>query len=253
MLERLIQAGIARLDNEQLARVHAHVLLRRGQGWGSATIAAEVAAAAELAGPDAELIADVGANRGAWTQAALSAFPRAHVHAFEPSRSAFELLAEAVGREPRVSLHNVALGASAGTRTLYADEAASGIASLTRRRLSHFEIEMDIEEKVTMWTLSDWFRESGAARVNVLKLDVEGHELEVMQGAEAFLERIDVIQFEFGGCNIDTRTYLQDFWYFLTGAGYHLHRLGPGGLTRVSAYRELDEVFVTTNYFAARA
>jgi hypothetical protein len=127
------------------------------------------------------------------------------------------------------------------------------MASLTRRRLSHFGIEMDIEEKVTTRTLSDWFQESGAARANVLKLDVEGHELEVMQGAEGFLDRIDVIQFEFGGCNIDTRTYLQDFWYFLTGAGYHLHRLGPGGLTRVDAYRELDEVFVTTNYFAVRA
>jgi len=73
-----------------------------------------------------------------------------------------------------------------------------------------------------------------------------------LDSAASVLDRVGVVQFEFGGCNIDTRTFLQDFWYLLTGAGYRLHRLGPNGLTPVDRYRETDEVFVTTNYFAAR-
>jgi FkbM family methyltransferase len=248
----LVDSVLSRLGEERLAALETAVQRQRGHGWGTATVAAEVAAVRQLAGPTVELVIDVGANRGAWTREALTAFPKCHVHAFEPSKSAFRALSSSLGSEPRVSLWNAGLGATEGTATLYADKEASELASFTRRRLDHFGIDFDIEEQVRVTTLPSWLAESGATRIDVLKLDTEGHELEILESAATVLDRIAVIQFEFGGCNIDTRTFLQDFWYLLTSVGYRLYRLGPSGLTPVEHYRETDEVFVTTNYFAAR-
>ena len=89
-------------------------------------------------------------------------------------------------------------------------------------------------------------------KVDVLKLDVEGHELDVLRAATDQLKTVRVIQFEFGGCNIDTRTYWQDFWYLLSDAGYRLYRLAPRRLIQVSRYHERDESFLTTNFFAQK-
>jgi len=64
---------------------------------------------------------------------------------------------------------------------------------------------------------------------------------------------IRALSFEFGGCNIDSRTFFQDYWYFLTGLGYTIFRITPrGGAFRITQYRETLEYFLTTNYIAVR-
>jgi len=218
-------------------------------------VAQETAAVREHlgdAGDGTLVILDVGANVGAWTLQALNTFPRAQIHAFEPSASAFAQLTLAVGGAKRVSVYPLALGETDGETVLYADSAGSGLASLTKRRLDHFGLQFSFEEPVHISTLESWSRSVGIGEFDVLKLDVEGHEMDVLRGAGRLLERVRVIQFEFGGCNIDTRTYFQDFWYFLTEAGFKLHRLGPAGLAPLTHYSEQDETFTTTNFFASR-
>src|SRR5258708_5935085 len=63
---------------------------------GTAMVAAELAAARELAGPNVELVVDVGANRGAWTREALTRFPECHCPCIraeqERVRSAFVVI-----------------------------------------------------------------------------------------------------------------------------------------------------------------
>ena len=51
--------------------------------------------------------------------------------------------------------------------------------------------------------------------IDIMKLDVEGHELDVLEGSRKTINSIKLIQFEFGGCNIDSKTFFQDFYYFL--------------------------------------
>ncbi|HIO21636.1 MAG TPA: FkbM family methyltransferase, partial [Nitrospirales bacterium] len=88
--------------------------------------------------------------------------------------------------------------------------------------------------------------------ISVCKIDIEGHELDALNGFGEALKHIDVIQFEFGGCNIDTRTFFQDFWYFFTERGFDIYRITPFGAVKINRYRELDEFFTTTNYLAKR-
>lgn len=65
-----------------------------------------------------------------------------------------------------------------------------------------------------MITVDDYCRESHVEHIHLLKIDVEGHELDVLHGATEMFQRkaIDVVTFEFGGCNIDTHTFFQNFF-----------------------------------------
>jgi len=236
-------------------RLEEEVQLVQGKGWGTSTVAAEVAAVRRLLGPSADgplTVLDVGANAGAWTREALRQLPAAHVHSFEPASAARAHLSSEFGSNARVSIHPIALGATDSEATLYADAPGSGLASLSQRRLDHRALSLTHEERVTVRTLPSWLTYTGVDKVDVLKLDVEGHELDVLRAATDQLKTVRVIQFEFGGCNIDTRTYWQDFWYLLSDAGYRLYRLAPRRLIQVSRYHERDESFLTTNFFAQK-
>jgi len=62
---------------------------------------------------------------------------------------------------------------------------------------------------------------------------------------------IDLVAFEFGGCNIDTRTFFQDFWYFFREVHFRIFRITPSGyLYPIESYKEIYEQFRTTNFIA---
>jgi hypothetical protein len=84
-------------------------------------------------------------------------------------------------------------------------------------------------------------------------MDVEGNELNILNGAKRMIENdsIDFIQFEFGGCNIDSRTFFQDFFYLLKER-YRIYRILKNGLYPIDSYSEKYEIFITTNYLAQR-
>lgn len=75
--------------------------------------------------------------------------------------------------------------------------------------------------------------------------------LKVLKGAKDLIGKnsIDFIQFEFGGANIDSRTYFQDFYYLLTPY-YKIYRILKDGLIAIDAYKEIYEIFLTTNFLA---
>jgi hypothetical protein len=64
-------------------------------------------------------------------------------------------------------------------------------------------------------------------------------------------KKIDNIQFEFGGCNIDSRTYFQDFFYLLKD-NYRIYRVLKDGLFEIPTYKETYEIFTTINYSAVK-
>jgi hypothetical protein len=92
--------------------------------------------------------------------------------------------------------------------------------------------------------------------INWLKVDVEGHELEVLKGAESTIssKQIDFISFEFGGANIDTRTFFKDYYNFFDEEDYRIYRILPSGkLYEIQSYKESEEKFRVTNYVAVNS
>jgi FkbM family methyltransferase len=234
----------------KLASIQKILHRRRGFGF-SQGVRHEVAIFLELLGPSGGVVLDVGANVGEWSAAFHELRPDSTIHAFEPSSVAFASLEEKFRNRTNVQCHQLALGKSSGTVNLWADCAGSSLASLTKRNLDHFGLSFSVAEKVEI-TTADSFCAEKNLRPSGLKIDVEGHELDVLEGAGEILGGLKVIQFEFGGTNIDSRTYFQDFFYFLRPRGFRLWRLAPSGLIEVSDYSELDEIFHFANYFATK-
>ena len=119
------------------------------------------------------------------------------------------------------------------------------------RNLDHIGIMFDRVETVKTITFEEyWVQKMDRSEIDFVKLDIEGHELQALKGFGEALKHVGLIQFEFGGTHIDSRTYFRDFWEFLRNSGFELYRMGPLGLNRLEAYSERDEFFFYTNFIA---
>ena len=200
-------------------------------------------------------IFDVGSNKGQYLRLVHENMIGSNysVHCFEPGRESFRQLVESSKGNEHTKLNNIALGNSKGGGVLHYDGVGSGLASLTKRRLDHFSIDFSKEESVELNTVDDYCSENGISHVHLLKIDVEGHELDVLTGAQQMFaaKSIDMATFEFGGCNIDTRTFFQDFWYFFKEVNFNVFRITSSGyLQHLESYSEIYEQFRTTNFVA---
>ncbi len=256
ILKSFIQSILEKIPQSFLSKLEEQSQLYQGKGWGAATTDAEVAAIAYLLkqkGVSRCKALDVGANIGNWTHSFIQEFPESEVVAFEPGKAAYKELSDRMQNVPNVECVNLGLSDNNAEVTLFSDADVSGLSSLHMRRLEHFGIKFDRKELIKVATLDSWIlgKEEGGVSL-VLKLDIEGHELSALLGATETLRQIEIVQFEFGGGNIDSHTYFQDFWYFFTDLEFDLYRLTPTGLNRVAEYSEMLEVFRPTNYFAVR-
>lgn len=207
----------------------------------------------------ASCIFDVGANYGGFINMVMSNHGDNNffIHAFEPGQAAFQILVENTEHIECLKLNNFGLGAAPGEKTLYYSAPGSGLASLTKRRLDHFrkqaiEHENPGSESVKIETLDNYCKSHNIDMIDLLKIDVEGHELDVLLGASEMLSagKIRYLTFEFGGCNIDTRIFFQDYWYFFKRfPTAEIFRITPSGyLLPIRKYLETHEQFRCSNF-----
>lgn len=195
---------------------------------------------------------DVGANVGNYSVLLYEIFnDKSKIFSFEPSKFTYKLLTQNTQQFENVKSYNFGFGDKNASFTLYSNKKGSGIASIYKRRLDHFDINMDVKEEIEIKTIDSFCNEIKIAEINFLKLDIEGNELNALNGAKTMLQNheIDFIQFEFGGCNIDSRTYFQDFYYLLN-KNFNIYRIVKDGLCLIDNYKEMYESFITTNYLA---
>lgn len=149
---------------------------------------------------------DVGANVGYFTLlASRRVGPRGRVIAVEPSPHAHERLARVVGENSlHAELHRIGLSDREGTCTLYPP--APGSNNHTPTMVKYDGAGDPVE--VPVRRLDDCLESWGVPSVDLLKIDVEGHEGKVFAGAERALGsgRIRAILCEFN-----------DFWLRGTG------------------------------------
>ena len=226
----------------------------QGKGYGTSSIASEVGSIKQLLREkDARIVIDIGGNIGNYTEALVKIFPKAEVHIFEPSKLNIEKLKLRFLGQENIKIQQLGVSDKNDTMTLYSNQNGSGLASLSKRRLDHFGIDFNLEEKVRIIRFEDyWINSLKRKEIDILKMDIEGFELSALQGLGDAIKHINAIQIEFGGANIDSRTFFQDFWYFFVQHNYDLFRITPFGVQKIDKYRERDEVFVTTNLIAIR-
>lgn len=196
---------------------------------------------------------DIGGNIGKYSVLLNDIIPQNRIiHAFEPSKITAEKFRETTNGIHDIVLNNCGLSDASGELELFYDTETSGLSSLYQRDLKHANINMSKSEKIHLQRLDDYCINNKIEEIDLLKIDVEGHELAVLKGCGKMLEdrRIKFIQFEFGGCNIDSRTYFKDFFNLLN-PDYKIYRIIHNDIVEMKSYSELNEIFTTVNYFAA--
>jgi len=141
------------------------------------------------------VIFDVGANTGQTVSKIRHYFPGASVYAFEPSPSTFEILNQNCSGLPGVSLWNLGIGSTEAVMML--NECNHSIVSSF---LEPGELGDTVKARTPVNVVSlDHFMEANSiARIDILKIDAQGFELEVFKGAASMMEqhRIGMIFFE---------------------------------------------------------
>ncbi len=199
-------------------------------------------------------IFDVGGNHGNYSKELSDFFnSKATIHSFEPSSKTFEIFLETTKNINNIIPNNFGFSDVENYSTLYTNLDGSGLASIYQRKLDHYGINMDKSEEILLSTIDSYCKTNQIERIHFLKLDIEGNELKALNGAFQMINSkiIDIIQFEFGGCNIDSRTYFQDFFYLLNEK-YRIFRIVKDGLVEMPTYKEIYEIFTSINYLAVR-
>lgn len=194
----------------------------------------------------------MGANVGRWAEYVLKIEPTIRMHCFEPSAATFRQLA--AKRWPdTVRLNQLGLGETEGELELQVVQQGSGLNSLYVRHGVE-SAQVTSTERIRIATIDGYCETNAIEHIDFLKIDVEGHELPVFKGMRRMLElgRIEAIQFEYGGANLDARVYLRDIWDFLTPFGFRFFKLFPAGPRLVPQYRQSMETFKYSNYLAKR-
>ena len=127
---------------------------------------------------------DIGANIGVLSlEASRFVGPKGSVHAFEPATDTFNMLTKNIELNTceNIIAQNVALGASCATVTLYKPNRSQ--ASLIQHDKSYKK-----DQTVHVLTVDQYVTDHNISHVNMMKIDVEGWELEVMHGAAKLLQ-----------------------------------------------------------------
>ena len=232
-----------------IQKINLFVNLYQGKGWGSETFKDEINNCLSLLKIKPKIFVDIGANKGKYTKLIIDKFHDIECYIFEPSSFNDKILKNMFANNKNVTINNFALSSKASKTKLYSNEEGSGWASLTKRRLDHFGTKFDIEEEIESKRFDEYWSKNNKI-LDYVKIDVEGHEMEVLNGFGDLIFNTRLIQFEFGGCNIDTKTYFQDFWYYFLDKNFLIYRITPRGPKLLNFYNEIDEFFLTTNYVA---
>jgi FkbM family methyltransferase len=125
-------------------------------------------------------VVDVGANVGVYTRYLAGLVGKSgRVHAFEPSPANFHRLQGHVAHLPNVLQHQAAVGNRSGSTLLYMSEAMN---------VDHHTYDAGDGRKgieVPIVSLDDYFKQG--ERVDLVKIDVQGHEMNVLEGAKRVL------------------------------------------------------------------
>jgi FkbM family methyltransferase len=206
-----------------------------------------------------KVIVDCGANIGEWTYQLCRESElkdnnfEMDIYSFEPSAYTYRKLVSTIKNigdkeNIRFSPVNKALSSRIGEANLAIANPGAGTNSLVYTE----NIQNQKMESVHLTTLDYFVEQNNISHISLLKIDAEGHDPDVIKGAERLIanQNIGVIQFEYNWRWIFGNNFLRNVFMNLSENGYHLGKVTPKGIQFFPRYSIELETFVESNYIA---
>lgn len=189
-----------------------------------------------LAGHTTGIVLDIGANLGSYVVPLAKQHPHLQFEAFEPQRVVYYQLCTNIflNRLSNVYAHNAGLSSGQAVQTYvlpnYAEETNIGAFSIDfETRAKDYEVKSEgVPERMIITTLDTMQYEN----VRLIKIDVEGHELQVLQGAEHTLRENDYPPIIFEAWTWKFPEKRKAVFDHLESLGYEITELGQNNLAQ---------------------
>lgn len=144
-------------------------------------------------------VVDIGANKGQFALVSRGCFPNAVIFSFEPLAAAAQTYRQVFALDPKATLHPVAIGPRSGQTLIYLSQSddASSLLPISAEQERIFPGTGGIgTANITVATLGEKLGASDLPGPALLKLDVQGFELDALRGCESLLDRFDWVYAE---------------------------------------------------------
>jgi FkbM family methyltransferase len=139
-------------------------------------------------------VIDVGAGRGQFALFAQARFPNAEIFAIEPGRASYDILTRVHASSPSVHPLHVAAAATTGEATLHVTADADSSSTLPLEQQDHlFPGTHEVRTESVRTEPLDALLPGTWQRPALLKIDVQGGELNVLRGGERTLANVDEV------------------------------------------------------------
>lgn len=199
-----------------------------------------------------KLVFDVGANVGDWTAEVKRLYAECHVHAFEIVPSTFQQLRQREEQWQGVTVNGVGLSSEIGQIKIFTSDHDSLTATANPiSGMADHDKHYTGSVMAPVTTGQAYMMEHGIEKIDFLKIDVEGMELEVLRGFGDLLAKVAIVQFEYGIFNIASKALLYDLHRLLTEAGFTVGKLYPRTVEYFDYHYDYED-FLGGNYIAVR-
>jgi FkbM family methyltransferase len=173
-----------------------------------------------------EFLVDIGANRGQFALCARRLYPKAVIYSFEPLKKPADIYRKVFGGDSKAHLFNKAIGSSSGSDVMCVTrwDVSSSLLPIAQAQRDNFPFaEETRRETIAKSRLSECLDQNALTGTALLKLDVQGYELEALRGCEDMLDRFKYVYVESSFIELYTGQALAaDVIAYLADKGFRL-------------------------------
>ena len=199
-----------------------------------------------------DTIFDVGANEGQYAMAIVDEGFQGKIYSFEPLAKVFEVLKTNARKYPNWQVINEGIGSKHEKVSMNVSENLTS-SSILKTSKQSIEAEPTTQithtEVISITTLDKFFTENNVSGKSILlKLDIQGYELEALKGATQLLKKCKLVQAELSFVPVyEGAPLFQDIVDFLKREGFEIFAILPGFMNgKTGQMLQADGIFVNT-------
>ena len=152
---------------------------------------------------DCNHIIDIGANKGQFALVARKNFPKARIDSFEPLSAAANIFEKVFKNDDSTFLHRIAVGKKEDVATIHVSKKddSSSLLPIGENQVALFPGTEELEQRsIKVVPLESIIARDNVQQPTMLKIDVQGYELEVLYGCQSLFDKINYIYYPINIC-----------------------------------------------------